>query len=246
MKSNSLFQTLLVRPIVIVFSMIKNALFILVLLASLAFNFIAFSSSGLALALAKAVEPIAGTIKSNSVLKQENDRLKTTLKSKSQQLKRASASLSRAAADIRYRDGQIIGKSLAFTKAEASLKRLQAKLVKVGPTFATMRSRIVRSASANVGSVVGEAIPFWGAAVVVTTTGYELKTLCALMKDINQLEAELAVSVVADDDASRLCGFPLPTADKIKHSIMNSPRAGWVAVEEYFLGPPEQISGANP
>lgn len=239
MTLNSLFQTLLVRPIVTIFSITKTALFLLVLISSLALNFLAFSSSGLALALAKAVEPIAGTIKSNPVLKQDNDRLRATLKRQSQQLKRASASLSRAAADIRYRDGQIIGKSLALRRTEASLKHLQVKVIKAGPTFSTMRSRIIRSASANAGSAFGESIPFWGTAVVLVATGSELATLCALMNDIDRLEAELAVSVVADDDSGKLCGIALPSAEAVKASIMIGPRAGLEAVSDYFLKAPE-------
>lgn len=239
MTFTSLFHTILVRPVVKIYSVTKQFLFLTILVSSLALNFITLSSSSLAVGLADIFEPMTGTVKSNATLERENKRLKTVVRNSEKQLTLASASLSRAASDIRYRDEQIIAKSLALSKATDSLKTYQAKISRIKGALPRMRSTIVRTASTNASSIVAESIPFWGSAVVVAATTLEIRELCTLMTELDSVERALAVRDVAQDESNKVCGIQVLTLEEVEDIISNSPQAGWEIAREYFPQLPE-------
>ena len=116
----------------------------------------------------------------------------------------------------------------------------------VKTTIATIRARTARVAAVNVGSVFGESIPFWGAAVVVGVTGYELKNSCDTMRDLDTLETRLLGQEKDDAAAVEVCGTQVPSTEEIWQAIKSSPRAAWDGtkstlhdVSEYEFNLPE-------
>lgn len=93
----------------------------------------------------------------------------------------------------------------------------------------SVSDRTKRVAAANAGSMVGEAIPFYGIGIIVVATGYELHVACENMKDI----AELAKLLDEDDriaeDAASVCGTELPSREDIWTTIKTSPAEAWSA-----------------
>ena len=87
------------------------------------------------------------------------------------------------------------GKTIKKHKATA-LKR-KAATRKFGTRLA---SRTKRIAAKSVAAIPAESIPFFGAAVLIADTGYELYEACESMRDLNQLYADLGMAEQMSDN----------------------------------------------
>lgn len=81
----------------------------------------------------------------------------------------------------------------------------QRKLRKVG---GNIRSRTLKTAAANLGSLPAEAVPFLGWAVVVGVTGYELKLACDNLRDLDSLYRDMGVEPDSDREVMDLICNP--------------------------------------
>jgi hypothetical protein len=75
--------------------------------------------------------------------------------------------------------------------------------------------RIGNDALRNVGSAVGEAVPWIGIGVIAATTALELTDACESMKDLYELEAAFDPTVADVADRDRVCGIVVPTAEEL-------------------------------
>ena len=99
--------------------------------------------------------------------------------------------------------------------------------------------RTVASASRNAGSVVAEAIPVAGVAVVLGVTAWDLKDSCDTMKDLNELERASNPSAELDAEALHVCGLQVPTKEEVWEAVKASPGAAWDAAADNLPELPE-------
>lgn len=123
----------------------------------------------------------------------------------------------------------ILAGEIDLARKGAQILRTQSSAVRraVKSTISTIRARTVKVAAVNVGSVFGESIPFWGAAVVVGVTGYELKNSCDTMRDLDALETKLLGEDTESAAAVEVCGREVPSKEEIWQAIKSSPKTVW-------------------
>jgi len=92
-----------------------------------------------------------------------------------------------------------------------------------------IRNRTAEVATANVTATFGEAIPFYGIAIVIAATGYELWAACETMTDMRDLNLALGLTEDDDTDVTRVCGLQVPTRAEIWQAIRNSPSTVWAS-----------------
>lgn len=94
-------------------------------------------------------------------------------------------------------------------------------------TSRRISSRAVKSASRNAGSVVAEAIPVAGVAVILGVTAWDLKDSCETMKDLHELEAASNPEAELSEEVTEVCGMALPTKEEVWSAIKSSPQSVW-------------------
>lgn len=88
-------------------------------------------------------------------------------------------------------------------------------------------TRTTRSTLANVSSIPGESIPFYGIAIGLATTSYELKAACDNMTDLYDLQVALDPKTARSDDRSAVCALQVPTKQEVWAGIQQSPQSAW-------------------
>ncbi len=88
-------------------------------------------------------------------------------------------------------------------------------------------TRTTRSTLANVSSIPGESIPFYGIAIVLAATSYELKAACDNMTDLYDLQVALGTETARSDDRSAVCALQIPTKKEVWNGIKKSPQVAW-------------------
>lgn len=119
-----------------------------------------------------------------------------------------------AALELAHKD--ISGKHVQLQQKSAS----QAAVVqKVSKRIAT---RSIVSASRNVSSLPGEAIPVLGTALVVGVTAWDIYDLCETIKDMNEINGAFGHP---SEDQQMVCGMKVPTREQ----VMADARGNWQA-----------------
>jgi len=93
----------------------------------------------------------------------------------------------------------------------------------------SISDRTARVAATNLGSMAGESIPFYGVAIVVAATTYELKSSCDSMREMHELEVALGVAPAEDPQVSQVCGMRVPSKAEVWQMIKDSPSTVWTA-----------------
>jgi len=137
---------------------------------------------------------------------------------------------------------------------ERSAKRqLQAELSETAARRASLRvkreavdtitdrisRRTARSASRDVGSMVGEAIPYAGIAIIVGATTLELKDLCDTMKDMQELKEIFNPDAAPDENVTTVCAMKVPTKEEIWIMVKAAPGDAWEGVKAWMPELPE-------
>lgn len=97
----------------------------------------------------------------------------------------------------------------------------------ISATLNRVKGRVGRTATINVSSTFGEAIPFYGIAIIVGATTYELKSSCDTMNDLYDLQLAIDPATATPDDRDMVCGLQVPTKEEIWSAIKSSPGAVW-------------------
>ncbi|MGB5066923.1 MAG: hypothetical protein WBO29_06045 [Albidovulum sp.] len=105
----------------------------------------------------------------------------------------------------------------------------------VEETTSIVKKRTAKVAAANIGSMAGESIPFWGIAVVVGATTYEVASACDTMKDMQNLTTALSPgdTMLDDTDVSHVCGMAVPTLQELRSMVRSSPGAAWGSAKSF-------------
>jgi hypothetical protein len=192
---------------------------ILVLLLFLGFFIASHTITALAAITSTAISAVAGTTSTvmgrsntkNLDLTTENTRLRADLDVE----KRRASSLGAENARIRNVDA-VTFRGRSTTIKEATQEVLDRTM-----------TRTTRSTIANVSSIPGESIPFYGIAIVVAATSYELKAACDNMTDLYDLQVALDPNTARSDDRSAVCALQVPTKQEVWAGIKQSPQIAW-------------------
>ncbi len=209
----------------------------LLLAASLAFNLL-IMAGGVAFDVASsAFEAVTGNQSVATRQANERKKLKTDVadqKRVNRELKTKVASLSEDLAAQRLVAKKFAEEQMIFHKG----KRTTAKAA-VLATTSTISKRAATTASRSAGSVVGEAIPYAGTAVIVGVTALELYDLCETIKDMNALSRAFDPSLEPDENEATVCSMKVPSGQEIwaaakrkPSEAMSAARAVMPSIEE--------------
>ena len=103
----------------------------------------------------------------------------------------------------------------------------------VAETTDGISRRIARSAARDVASMPGEAIPFWGTAVIVGVTAAELLDLCNTLRDLHALKVAFSPDAEFGADETAVCAIKVPTREELWRSTKAAPGDAWSAAREF-------------
>ena len=113
-----------------------------------------------------------------------------------------------------------------------TLKSKNTKLSKsVDRTTRTIRRRALRSATLNLASMPIEAVPYIGVAVIVTSTAVEIRDLCQIIDDLDDLRSDFGLSDAMNEEEVTACGIPVPPKDELIKKAGSSLRKSWEEVQ---------------
>lgn len=136
-----------------------------------------------------------------------------------------------ATAKVRAEADDLLKKSNVEVKWKG--KKTSLKLA-VKDMTGSVKAKTKKVAASNVSSMFGESIPYYGIAIIVASTAYELKTACDTMKEMDELMSQVDPESVDAADTIEVCGMKVPTKDEIIEMVKNSPEAAWdMAVNGY-------------
>ena len=201
------------------FRMIFKTGRVLVLLLFLGFFVASHTITALAAISSTAISAVAGTTSTvmgrsrtkTLDLTNQNTRLRADLDTE----KRRASSL--VAENVRIRNVDAV----TFRGRSTTIKEATQEVLDRTMT------RTTRSTFANVSSIPGESIPFYGIAIVLAATTYELKAACDNMTDLYDLQVALDPETARSDDRSAVCALQIPTKQEVWVGIKQSPQTVW-------------------
>lgn len=192
---------------------------ILVLLLLLGFFVASHTITALAAITSTAISAVAGT--TSTVM----GRSKTKTLDLTIQNTRLRADL-----DIeKRRASSLVAENARIRKVDAVTFRGRSTTIKEATQEVLDRTmtRTTRSTLANVSSIPGESIPFYGIAIVLAATAYELKAACDNMTDLYDLQVALDPDTAHSDDRVAVCALQIPTKQEVWVGIKQSPQTAW-------------------
>ncbi|MCV2894715.1 hypothetical protein [Lentibacter sp. XHP0401] len=187
----------------------------LVFLGMLGFLVLSHTVVGVALFTASVIEAVSGLTSTTADVLSSKVALQ---KKYDVDRKQSAAKIARLETDLKKANAanQVTFRGKKMTAKQASLEVTKS-----------IKSRTKRVAGANLASVVGESIPFYGIAVIVGATTYELNSACESMKDAYDLSIAMDPDAVAAEDRDYVCGLQVPTQEEAWAAVKNSPSAAW-------------------
>lgn len=133
--------------------------------------------------------------------------------------------------------------------AAAQTRRTAAKRV-AQQTSERVTRRVTRAAARNSSSVVAEAVPFLGVAVIAGALAYDIKDACDTARDMAGLEAAASTdgdpqaafdaAVAAFDCADLIPEVEtLPDRATIWNAMSEAPQQAWESATRYYEGLPD-------
>lgn len=178
-------------------------------------------------------ESRADRLKSDQAKLADSDRKIADLETKNRKL-------GVVADDLRLRNVSL-GEDIKILKSKVSPdvdwngKRVPLKEA-VADMTSTIKKRTAKVAAANVSSTFGEAVPVYGIAVIVGVTGFELKSSCDTMKDMEELASQLDPNYDVEDETAEVCGMKVPSREEILQKIKDSPEIAWKMAQSAYDG----------
>ena len=103
----------------------------------------------------------------------------------------------------------------------------------VGETADRISNRARNSATREIGSMAGEALPWIGTAVIVGVTALELKDLCDTITDMNELKRAFDPSLALDENQQTVCSMEVPSREELWEAVRRSPQRSWELAASY-------------
>ena len=200
------------------------------LVAMLALNVATIAFSSVAFLLSSAFEAVTGAASVTSTLREE-----VNVKNKR---------ITDLEVDVDAKNRRIASLSDELAESRASRwvdYRGERRMVSeaVENTSERISKRLVISTGRNVGAVFGEAVPFFGIAVIVAATTWELKEACDTMDDLYELDIAFNPDNAVPADHSEVCGLQVPTKEEIWQFVKDSPGAAWEMAKDLMPELPE-------
>lgn len=169
-------------------------------------------------------------------MEREKQLLTAELDDAKTQKKSLQASLDEAKATKKAADAEIASlRKRASGEVEFRGKKTTLKAA-VADVASGVKKRTVKVAASNSASVFGEGVPVYGVAIIVATLGYELKTACDTMKDMDELQRMLDPDTASSEDVEKVCGMKVPTKEEVWQTIKDSPERAWSSAVEAYDG----------
>ena len=186
------------------------------------------ASLGVETVLARSERKLARAERNLSATKADLSKTRAKLNSAETRLAGTQRALARTQAELDRTKGRMGEAGARATKAEHDLRGARSRLSMREGELAEHRgvvrriaTRIARrtevGAVRNIGAMIGESVPFYGAAVVVGVTGWEITDACLTMQDIEELSRAFNVAE-ADVDRETVCGLTVPTVEELKEA----------------------------
>ena len=152
------------------------------------------------------------------------------------ELTEASAELAGAQAELATERVAIreIRTQLLETSGELALARAAQSQVrgKVAGTASAVTQRAAKTATREVASMPGEALPWVGTAVIIGATALELADLCATIKDMTALQHALDPDYSAPEEQLTVCAMEVPSRKALMQMAIEAPGKAWAAAAE--------------
>lgn len=103
----------------------------------------------------------------------------------------------------------------------------------VETTSDTVSRRAAKTATREIASMGGEALPLIGTSVIVAATAFELYDLCETIKDMNALKFAFNPDLKPSEEEATVCSMKVPTKEELWESAKASPRAAWKTAREH-------------
>ena len=100
------------------------------------------------------------------------------------------------------------------SKLLAKQKEHKRKVLRARQISKSVTRRTAKNLAKNVASIPAEAIPYLGAATLVTVTALDVKDGCNTVRDINEM-MELLEAEPLDADVQKVCGIKVPSIDSV-------------------------------
>lgn len=196
----------------------KTIIIILLLLLSISFNIAQFTGGLLSTVASTAFQTVTGkktlAAKNTQALAEVNKQLEAE--------KKANRKLRKQVANPNTRIVKYKGKKMALSEA-------------VETTSDRMSRRAKKTAAREVASMGGEALPWVGAAVIVSATALEIKDLCDTLKDMRDLKTAFDPKSKPNPEETTVCTMQVPSKEDLVASIKNSPQASWNAAKSALI-----------
>ena len=90
-----------------------------------------------------------------------------------------------------------------------------------------------RVAAKSIAAIPAESIPFFGVAVIIADTGYELYAACETVRDLDQLYVELRMEDVVQAEAMHsVCDPDLPFVGEVWGGVVENMDQWWESLVE--------------
>jgi hypothetical protein len=140
--------------------------------------------------------------------------------------------------ELAERSAKLAVERITQRTLKSQIRDLTAGLVPFGGKKVALRTaveatadkigkRSVKSATRNVSSMPGEAIPWLGTAVIAGVTALELYDLCETMKDMTELKRAFDPTLTTNADELEVCAIKVPPKEEIIEAVKNSPEMAW-------------------
>lgn len=105
-------------------------------------------------------------------------------------------------------------KRLVLQQGEA-LGKVARQSAEVGKITKRITERTVKSAALNFDSLIPQAVPVAGVAVIIGVTAMDLKWSCDTLKDMRALEMVFDPTIQQGEEETQVCGLRMPTKAEV-------------------------------
>jgi len=90
--------------------------------------------------------------------------------------------------------------------------------------------------------MVGEAVPYFGVAVIAGTVAWDLKDACDTMTDMRELNSIVNPGFNMDEKPDEVCGLEVPSVSEIWTDAKKLPKDIWIEIPD-LIGPIDRLPG---
>lgn len=139
---------------------------------------------------------------------------KTRLTTANKSLEKKHAALEKSHKEITAKHANLEKSHKEISTKHGELKRTSVAQAAVAQKVSKqVAARSLANATRNVSSMLGEAVPFMGASIIVIVTGWDIYDACQTMKDMNTLSSAYGHS---QEDHTKVCGMKVPSKEELQ------------------------------